>query len=144
MHQSLLLTSSWDLTLDGAGNIAVGDSDISIAQDVASACRTFLGECWYDNSLGMPYWQSIDLLKDAERYRWLRKNSSQVIFHTDDGMYCFSSDDRSTGCCYFAARRPGPPAIASRNPRCAWWLRVRNGPASAASSIIIVPARPCW
>lgn len=34
-----------------------------------------------------------DLLKDAERYRWLRKNSSQVIFHTDDGMYCFSSDD---------------------------------------------------
>ncbi len=59
MHQSLLLSSSWDLTLDGAGNIAVGDSDISIAQDVASACRTFLGECWYDNSLGMPYWQSI-------------------------------------------------------------------------------------
>lgn len=59
MHQSLKLTDDWDLTLDGAGNIAVGDSDTSVIQDVASACRTFLGECWYDNSLGMPYWQSI-------------------------------------------------------------------------------------
>ena len=31
----------------------------SIAQDVASATRTFLGECWYDVSQGLPYWQQI-------------------------------------------------------------------------------------
>ncbi|WP_211629339.1 hypothetical protein, partial [Paraburkholderia nemoris] len=30
-----------------------------IAQDVASAIRTFRGECWYDTTLGLPYWQNI-------------------------------------------------------------------------------------
>lgn len=49
----------WDLVLDPAGNLVLTDPDTSIAQDVASAIRTFLGECWYDVSLGLPYWQSI-------------------------------------------------------------------------------------
>lgn len=49
----------WDLVLDPAGNLVLTDSDNSIAQDVASAIRTFLGECWYDTSMGLPYWQSI-------------------------------------------------------------------------------------
>lgn len=49
----------WDLVLDPAGNLALTDPDTSIAQDVASAIRTFLGECWYDTALGLPYWQSI-------------------------------------------------------------------------------------
>ena len=60
MPKSLPLdTTSWDLVLDGAGNLNLTDEDNSIAQDVASAVRTFLGECWYNNLLGMPYFQSI-------------------------------------------------------------------------------------
>lgn len=50
---------TWDLELDHAGNLSLTDPDYSIAQDVASAIRTFLGECWYDATLGLPYFQSL-------------------------------------------------------------------------------------
>lgn len=52
-------TIAWDLVLDVNGNIAVAEAPYSIAQDVASAVRTFIGECWYDTSQGLPYWQKI-------------------------------------------------------------------------------------
>lgn len=55
----LLDQSAWDLVLDASGNIAVAGAPYSIAQDVASAVRTFLGECWYDTTQGLPYWQQI-------------------------------------------------------------------------------------
>ncbi len=54
------LTTAWDLYVDGNGNLAsLSDVQASTAQDVASAIRTYLGECWYDTTLGMPYLQSI-------------------------------------------------------------------------------------
>jgi hypothetical protein len=60
IQNSLLLDqSAWDLVLDINGNIALAEAPYSIAQDVASAIRTFIGECWYDNALGLPYWQNI-------------------------------------------------------------------------------------
>lgn len=60
MHKTLLLDrTAWDLVLDASGNIACATEPYSIAQDVASAVRTFIGECWYDTSLGVPYWQQI-------------------------------------------------------------------------------------
>lgn len=55
----LLDQSAWDLVLDINGNIALAETPYSIAQDVASAVRTFLGECWYDTAQGLPYWQQI-------------------------------------------------------------------------------------
>lgn len=55
----LLDQDAWDLVLDVNGNIALAAAPYSIAQDVASATRTFLGECWYDTDLGLPYWQQI-------------------------------------------------------------------------------------
>lgn len=55
----LLDQSAWDLVLDVNGNIALASAPYSIAQDVASALRTFLGECWYNTELGLPYWQQI-------------------------------------------------------------------------------------
>lgn len=59
MAKTLPLSPSWDVVLDAAGNWRLTDPDSSIAQDVASAIRTFLGECWYDTSLGLPYFQQI-------------------------------------------------------------------------------------
>jgi hypothetical protein len=60
IQNTLLLDQSvWDLVLDVNGNIALAGAPYSIAQDVASAVRTFLGECWYDNTQGLPYWQQI-------------------------------------------------------------------------------------
>jgi hypothetical protein len=59
MAKTLPLSADWDLTLDPAGNLLLTDPDASIAQDVASAIRTFLGECWYDTTLGLPYFEAI-------------------------------------------------------------------------------------
>lgn len=60
IHNTLLLDqTAWDLVLDANGNIALAGAPYSIAQDVASVTRTFLGECWYDTTQGIPYWQQI-------------------------------------------------------------------------------------
>ena len=59
-HTTLLLDrAAWDLVLDTSGNIALAGAPYSVAQDVASAVRTYLGECWFDTTQGMPYWQQI-------------------------------------------------------------------------------------
>lgn len=59
MNTLLLDSPSWDLTLNEHGNLAVATGLYAIAQDVASACRTFLGEVWYDTTLGIPYTDRI-------------------------------------------------------------------------------------
>lgn len=50
---------SWDLIADANGNIALAEPPYAITQDVASACRVFLGEVYYDDSQGVPYLQQI-------------------------------------------------------------------------------------
>lgn len=50
-----LRPDTWDLALDASGNIAVGTDIYQQAQDVASACRTFRGELYYDTQTGIPY-----------------------------------------------------------------------------------------
>jgi len=47
--------STWDLCLDINGNIALATTPYARSQDVASAIRVFLGECWYDQTIGIPY-----------------------------------------------------------------------------------------
>ncbi|MBO1325327.1 hypothetical protein K2X14_11690 [Acetobacter sp. TBRC 12305] len=59
MQTLLLDRTTWDLVLDSGGNIAVASDPYSIAQDIASAIRVFLGECWYDTGKGLPYRQHI-------------------------------------------------------------------------------------
>lgn len=56
---TLLLNENWDLTADANGNIAVATGGYAIAQDVASAIRTVLGELWYDTTQGVPYFSDI-------------------------------------------------------------------------------------
>lgn len=59
-HLTFLLDwTTGDSCLDAAGNIAVASAPYAVAQDVATAMSTFLGECWYDNTLGVAYWQGI-------------------------------------------------------------------------------------
>lgn len=59
MSSLLLDQTTWDLVLDINGNIAVCADPYTTAQEVANACRTFQGECYYDTSLGVPYFQDI-------------------------------------------------------------------------------------
>ncbi len=56
---TLLLDENWDLTLDAAGNLAIATGAYAIAQDVASAVRTFRGEIWYDRTDGIPFLEQI-------------------------------------------------------------------------------------
>lgn len=51
----LLDRTAWDLVLDAGGNIAKATEPYAIAQDVATAVRTFAGDCWYDQAQGLPY-----------------------------------------------------------------------------------------
>jgi hypothetical protein len=55
----LLDVGLWDLTLDASGNIALAAAPYALAQDVASACRTVLGEVYYDDTLGVDYFGQL-------------------------------------------------------------------------------------
>jgi hypothetical protein len=55
----LLDADLWDLCADANGNIAQAAPPYAIAQDVASAIKTFLGEVWYNTTLGIPYFSQI-------------------------------------------------------------------------------------
>ena len=59
MTTLLLDRSTWDLVVDANGNIAVAQAPYALAQDAASAIKTFLGEVWYDTSIGIPYSSQI-------------------------------------------------------------------------------------
>ena len=59
MNTLYLDPSSWDLALDSSGNIAMATNPYALAQDAASALRTFIGECYYDTSIGIPYFTQI-------------------------------------------------------------------------------------
>jgi hypothetical protein len=59
-YSTLLLDlDNWDLVLDSSANIAIAAPPYAVAQDVASALKTFLGEDWFDTTLGVPYRQKI-------------------------------------------------------------------------------------
>lgn len=55
----MLTVDVWDLCLDALGNIALAQPPYALAQSVANAARTFLGEVFYDDTLGVPYEQQI-------------------------------------------------------------------------------------
>lgn len=59
MNTLLLNPGSWDLMVDANGNIAMATEPYANAQDVASACRLFAGELYYDTSKGIPYLSSV-------------------------------------------------------------------------------------
>lgn len=59
MKTLFLDPQAWDLAVDSSRSIALASDPYALAQSAATACRTFAGECWYDTTLGVPYWQSI-------------------------------------------------------------------------------------
>lgn len=59
MDTLLLDVEAWDLAVDTAGNIAMASAPYALAQDAASAIRTFEGECFYNTAIGIPYFTQI-------------------------------------------------------------------------------------
>lgn len=58
-HNSLQLTAGWDLTVDGSRNLSMLSGPAAVAQDVASAISTFLGEVYYDTTQGIPFFADV-------------------------------------------------------------------------------------
>lgn len=55
-YNTLLLDlDDWDLCPDANGNIAMASPPYAVAQDVSSAVRTFLADCYYDQTIGIDY-----------------------------------------------------------------------------------------
>ena len=50
---------NWDLVLDSFGNWAQAAAPYQLAQDAASAIRTFLGEVYFDTTIGVDYWGNV-------------------------------------------------------------------------------------
>lgn len=50
---------TWDLNVGASGNLATAEGDHRLAQDVASAVRTFDGECIFDQDRGVPYFDEV-------------------------------------------------------------------------------------
>ena len=59
MNTLLLDLDTWDLLVDAAGNIAMATEPYAVAQDVASAIKTFKGDLWYDQTAGIPYFDQV-------------------------------------------------------------------------------------
>lgn len=60
MYSTLLLDiDQHDLVIDASGNIAMAQPPYSLAQDVASAILTFLGEVYYNTKQGIPYFDEV-------------------------------------------------------------------------------------
>lgn len=59
MPSLLLDQDAWDLLIDARGNIAVAGEPYALAQDAACAIKTFLGEVYFDTTLGVPYLSEI-------------------------------------------------------------------------------------
>ena len=58
-YDRLAPTKFWDLTLDNGNNIGTQPGSYAIAQDVASALQTYLGEVWFDTTVGLPYFTQV-------------------------------------------------------------------------------------
>lgn len=62
---TIQLSSSWDLMVDANGSIAMATGGYAIAQNVASAIAVFLGELYYDTTLGVDYAQILGAMEDT-------------------------------------------------------------------------------
>lgn len=57
MAYTLTLDDNWDITLDGAGIIAVSGGAYAVAQNVAAAIRLFTNDSYYDTDSGIPHFE---------------------------------------------------------------------------------------
>ena len=59
MKTYILDQTTWDMILDANGNWGVATNPYSVAQDAATAMRTFLGEKIFATDEGVPYLEEL-------------------------------------------------------------------------------------
>jgi len=70
-----------DLFVDSSGNIAVATGSFALALNAACAIRTFSGECFYNTTLGIPYFSTI--LGKNPPVEYLRSQLSATALSSD-------------------------------------------------------------
>ena len=96
MIKSLLLNNeSWDIGVDGSGNIAGATGKYRVAQDVASSIRLFTNDAYFNTAQGMPYWLcTLALpLQEALTRAHMRENALRVPNVTGVRSVTFESLD---------------------------------------------------
>lgn len=115
MNTLLLDTVLWDLVLDASGGIAVASDPYSVAQDVASACRVFQGEEYYNTTAGLPYFQNI--LGEAPPLAFLKAQyaaAAATVPGCNNPVAYFNAitDRKLTGQIQFTDNNGQPQAVA--------------------------------
>lgn len=59
MRTLFLMPDTWDLAIDSSGNIATATQTYQQAQDIASACRVFKYDMYFNQQAGIPYKEKI-------------------------------------------------------------------------------------
>ena len=77
---SLKLDEDWDLTLDGANDLALCEGSEELSQNVAAAVRVWRGEAWYDINFGVPY---TSILANLPPQSLVGARISQTAFAVD-------------------------------------------------------------
>jgi hypothetical protein len=54
-RRTLLLDGNWDVTLNGAGGLALAEGAYATAQNVANECRRFTRDSYFDFDAGVPH-----------------------------------------------------------------------------------------
>lgn len=94
----LLDQDVWDLVLDANGNIAMAAPPYALAQDVASACRTFEGEVYYDTTQGIPYFEDVlGQLPPASLLSQLLSNQALTVPGTVTAQTIITAFNRISG-----------------------------------------------
>lgn len=95
MQTLLLDRSTWDLVVDARGSLAVASAPYAVAQNVACAVRVFLGECWYNTALGLPYLTNI-----------LGRTQSAALFRADVEQTALSVEGVAQAVCVLTGLSP--------------------------------------
>jgi hypothetical protein len=99
MNTLLLDGATWDLLQDAAGNIAMASNPYSLAQDAASAIKTFEGEVYWDTNLGVPYMsQVLGLNPSASLLKSLFNDAAQTVPEVASAQtFLTAASERSVG-----------------------------------------------
>jgi len=100
MNTLYLDRTAWDLTADAAGNIAMASNPYALAQDCATAIRTFLGDVYYDQTIGIPYLtEDFNAPPPLELYRAQCRDAALAVPDVVDARVYFEGvkDRKLTG-----------------------------------------------
>lgn len=91
---------TWDLDIDASRNIAMASTPYAQAQNAASACRVWLGECPLNTTRGVPYEANVLGYRPSlsQVASWFQDEADQVQgIDTSQAILTFDEGSRGLG-----------------------------------------------